>query len=179
MAKDRKTASVHNRVTISAGDIYIVSDEDSTDVGYCVITHATKGSIQLGYFFDLNKTELGDLLSNRKDVYYEAIMVRLFGYLGIREGLWRLVGKIKGFKIGDWPVAVGIFGQGGRPPYYACYFEPKKLAGWTEVPIAGILFDAKDTVLISTNLSGHIAAVNHLKHRILMDSNAFMQCDFR
>jgi hypothetical protein len=178
MKEDPKIASLRKHASIHAGNIYAVTDEHSHEVGYCVVTHATKGPIQLGFFFDNRETSIDSLISNSKEIFLEAVLVCLFGYISIRDGHWRLVGQVKGFKTGDWPIAVGVWGQGGRPPYYACYFEPKKLAGWTTTPISAQYFDQNKTVLISTDLSGAISVVNRLKKRIAKKSKAFMQCDF-
>lgn len=178
MTKDPKIASIRKHVSISAGSIYVVPDEQSHDIGYCVITQSTRGPLQLGFFFDIEKTNLDDLVSNTKDVFRDAVLVCIFGYIGIREGHWRLVGQVKDFKVGDWPIAIGVWGQGGRPPYYACHFEPKKLTGWSITPIREQNFDPNKTVLISTDVSGAIAVANHLKKRISNNSNAFKQCDF-
>lgn len=174
-----KIGSVLKRPKISAGDIYMVTDKLLNEVGLCVVTQATRGPIQIGYFFDSKKTKLCDIISNKEAVFLDAVLVAQFGYIGIRDGHWRLLGHIENYTVGDWPIAVGVWGQGGLPPYYACYFEPKTLKGWTQVPLRDLNLSESQIILISTDLYGHIAIANYLKISIDTDRNAFRQCDFR
>lgn len=176
MMQNINNVSNRKRPRITAGDIYMVRDEHGVDVGYCVISQATRGSIQIGYFFDPSVTHLKDLISKKDKVYLEAVCVLWFGYVGIRDGEWPLIGKIEPFKIGDWPMAVGVWRELDRLPYFACFFNSKSLTLSHKVPIRNTSFEDGEIVLISYSLDGYLSAAYQLRNLIPLGRRALLEC---
>jgi hypothetical protein len=90
-------------VSYSEGDWFAVPLRDG---GFAVgvIARANSDGVLFGYFFGPRRTEPPSLDEVATLSPADAVMVRKFGHLGIRQGTWPILGQIPGWASEDWPM---------------------------------------------------------------------------
>jgi hypothetical protein len=87
------------------------------------------GSLLLGYFFGPCRRQvpaLGDVAGLGPG---DAVLAGKFGYLGIREGRWPLLGRLAGWDRRDWPIPVFIRYEELTGRSFWVYYGDVSLAG--------------------------------------------------
>lgn len=97
---------MQQKIKINEGDIFLVPLRKK---GYAIgLIIRKKGSILLGYFWDIKMPSLDSkfdksLLNNR-----EPILIKMFGDLGLKNGEWPIIDNIPSFNREDWSVPLFI-----------------------------------------------------------------------
>ena len=71
-----------------------------------VVARASKSGILLGYFFGPRRGQVPNIDAVEALRASDAILVGMFGHLGIRGGTWPLIGQPDGWGAEDWPMPV-------------------------------------------------------------------------
>jgi len=122
------------------------------DSGFCVgiVARCNPKGVLLGYFFGPRHPappELDDLSGLSHDA---ALLVRRFGYLGLKQGEWPAIGRAADWDRRQWPTPVFIryeelTGRSFRVNYDDT--DPNKLVGEKEVPPGDAEQGPKDGLL--------------------------------
>jgi Immunity protein 26 len=94
-------------VSYEEGDWFAVPLRDS---GFAVglIARANPKAALLGYFFGPRRVEVPTLDDVARLNPDEAVLVRKFGHLGIVQGEWPLLGRLKDWDRREWPMPVFV-----------------------------------------------------------------------
>jgi hypothetical protein len=95
------------RIRSKNGDLFIVMNDGVNEGRRLALGLNARGDhrpIRLGYFFPIalyeNAPDKTNIVLDRS----QAVLVRKFGYLDIRDGKWPTVGRLKDFTRDAWPM---------------------------------------------------------------------------
>jgi len=99
----RQDCPVPSRPTIAEGLWFAVPLRDS---GFAVgvVARANPNGVLLGYFFGPRRVEPPTLDQVSGLTTDQALWVSKFGYLGLRNGLWPVLGRLDNWRREDWPM---------------------------------------------------------------------------
>jgi hypothetical protein len=73
-----------------------------------VVARANPGGVLLGYFFGPRRSAVPTLDGIRDLRQGDAVLVALFGHLGLKEGRWPVLGRLDGWDRREWPMPVFV-----------------------------------------------------------------------
>lgn len=72
--------------------------------GVGVVSRASRKGVLFGYFFGPRRNEIPTLADVRSFDASEAVLVSKFGYLGLRDGDWPILGRLTDWDRRAWPM---------------------------------------------------------------------------
>lgn len=91
------------KIKLNEGDVFFLPIGDFFCLG--IITRLRNGKIPFGYFYKQLYTELPkieNLNFDKNNIVY----ISQFGVQGFKDGSWKIIGKLPGFNIKDWPLPI-------------------------------------------------------------------------
>jgi Immunity protein 26 len=120
----KKTRDVEKQLRVRSdnGDLFIVQRSDRR-IALGLIARGGNKVGKVGYFF---RIELYDNAPDKATLTLEpeqAIWIKKFGYLHLRDGNWPTVGKLKGFTREAWPMPVFVRHNDSFNTNYICTYD--------------------------------------------------------
>jgi hypothetical protein len=94
------------RVHYREGDWFVVPLREG---GYAIgVVARAHGGVLLGHFFGPRHDSLPSLAEAAGLTAADAIVVRKFGHLGLKQGKWPILGRLEEWNRADWPMPVFV-----------------------------------------------------------------------
>lgn len=125
------------RQTYAMGDSFAIP---LLDGGYAVglIARANKAGVLFGYFFGPRRPDLPSGEGLMGLAPESAVLVLMFGHLGIAEGRWPLLGRLKDWEPRDWPLPAFVRHEELTGRSFRVFYaddDPNRVLREEEIPI--------------------------------------------